>query len=211
MLNLTLDGRIVNGHPMIRRGVTDNNNNPVMDTTVMPAVQKTEIYFALAIPKNGAVDWKQTEWGQQINAQAATDWPNGEHLSPTFSWKIIDGDSTIPNKKGNKPCDNANWVGHYIMHCTQRFDVKCYHNGKYDPLQQIQDSNEIKCGDHGRLNVTVKGNGPVCGSPGIYINPAMFSCDRAGEIIINDSGPAAADVFGSGQPATAAPASAPET
>ena len=28
---------------------------------------------------------------------------------PTFAWKIVDGDSQTPNKKGRKPCENEGW------------------------------------------------------------------------------------------------------
>jgi hypothetical protein len=206
-----LVGRVVNGHPMTRRGVTKRDPTtrqdvPVLDTT--SGLQVTEAYLAVAIPKAGEADWKQTSWGQPMFARAAQDWPNGEHGALDFSWKVVDGDSQIPNKKGNKPADREGYPGHWVVHCTTRFNVRSFHVGKYDPTQQIQEENAIKCGDYCRLLVGVKGNGPT-ESPGIYVNPMLFELARAGTPIISDGGPSAADAFGGGatqQPAVQQPA-----
>lgn len=211
MIELILEGRIVSGHPMNRRPVTVTDPVTKREMPKMGAdgLQVTEIYVAIAVPKKpGETSWTQTSWGQQMYAQAVADWPRGEYGHPTFSWKVADGDSQIPNKVGKKPCDREGWPGNWVVHASTQLAVKCYHLGKYDPMQQIQDPKEVKCGDYGRLFIHVKGNGPSQ-SPGIYINPTMFSFDRAGEQIISESGPAAADVFGGGASAPSTSAIAP--
>ena len=94
---LTPVGRIVGGHPMTQHEVMDQvTNQPRLMANGNKLMQS---YVGLAIAKGQETHWNQTEWGQKIYQQAVTDWPNGEHGSPTFAWKITDGDSQIPNKK----------------------------------------------------------------------------------------------------------------
>ena len=197
-IEVLIEGRLVNGHPMTRRQVKKKLPGAQVETVVMEAdgvTPVTELYFAVAVPKTGETDWKLTPWGQQINSKAMAEWPGGEHAALTFSWKIIDGDSIIPNKKGKKPCDREGWSGHWIVNCSTRLNVRCHHAGKLDPTQQIAVEAEIKTGDYCRALLGVKGNGPS-ESPGVYVNPILFELSRAGVAIINDSGPSAADAFG---------------
>ncbi len=197
-IELLIEGRIVQGHPITRKPVTKDNAagvaEPVIDQT--SGLQATETFFAIAIPKNGVADWRQTPWGQQIAQQALADWPTGEHGAATFAWKIHDGDSTVPNRRGKVPNQRSGWAGNWIISLSTRLIVRAFHVGKYDPTQQIQNENEIKCGDYGRVLVQVKGNAPAQ-SPGMYINPVMFEMQRAGEIIVGE-GTSAADAFGGG-------------
>ena len=200
-----LEGRIVMGHPMIRNKVTKIDPQTKQEVPVLNAegVQATESYFALAIPKNGSQDWRTTDWGKIIYDRGVQDFPRGEHGAPTFAWKITDGDSLIPNKVGKVPATREGWPGNWIINCTTRFNISCYHVGKYDPLQQIANDNEIKTGDYARVLINVKGNESTQ-SPGVYINPKMLELSRAGEPIISEGGPSASEVFGNG--ATQAPA-----
>ena len=210
-IELVIEGRVVCGHPLRRNLVTKEDPEtkrqiPVMD--LVTGLQKTESYLAVAIPKNGSTDWRQTPWGAQIAAKALADWPNGEHGSALFAWKITDGDSVVPNRVGKKPCDREGWPGHWVMHLSTQFAIQCYNVGNYDPLQQITDENAIKTGDYCRVSVGVRGNNPSQ-SPGVYINPRLFELARAGEPIISESGPSAATVFGgAGATTVATPAAA---
>lgn len=198
---LTPVGRIVGGHPMIGNPVLDDRTNqPKLDNTGNP---RTEYYFALAIPKQGEQAWSQTDWGAKIHQAAQMGWPNGEHAAPTFAWKIVDGDSTIPNKAGKVPAQREGWAGHWVLHLATGIPVRCYHVGKYDPTQQIQNKDEIKPGDYGRACIMARGNAPSQ-SPGVYLNPSMFELSRAGQLIVLDSGPDAASVFGGQAPAVPA-------
>lgn len=191
------EGRIVAGHPMVAQTVTDNRNQPVKNDD---GSNKVEYYFGFAIPKQGEQQFIQTQWGQQVQAAALAGWVNGETNGPAFSWKVTDGDSQVPNQKGKKPAEREGWPGHWVLHLKTMIPVRCYHVGKYDPMQQIQDRNEIKPGDYGRVFLTAKANYPSQ-SPGVYLNPSMFELTRAGQQIVLDSGPDAASVFGGGAPA----------
>lgn len=199
---ILIEGRVVCGHPMTRRPVKKKQLGATIETPVIGADGQpvTEAYLALAIPKGAETDWKQTDWGQEFFSKGSQDWPNGEYGAPTFAWKITDGDSQVPNTKNKKPVDREGWAGHWVVHCSTQLAIRCYHVGKYDPTQQIQVEGEIKTGDYARVLVSVKGNGPVSQSPGIYVNPIMFELSRAGAAIISSGGPAALDIFGGTQP-----------
>lgn len=203
MSEILLDGRIVSGHPMARNAVKDDNG---VQKTNIAGEPMFEFYFALAVPKTGTTDWKQTDWGQTLHTVAAAGWPNGEYNAPTFAWKVTDGDSMIPNKRGKKPAEREGWAGHWVVHMSTSFPIGCFHSGKYQPHETIQNDKEFKCGDYVKVHAIVKDNAPSQ-SPGIYINPDLVSVERAGEAIVGNR-PDAAAVFGRGAPAQQ-PASPP--
>lgn len=203
------EGRLVAGHPMQGFNPVDSRTKQPKMKKSDPTVKVTQWNFGVAFPKNGT-DWKQTPWGAQM-VQAATDPVEGyslnETLSPHFSWKMLDGDSTVPNKKGNIPCQQEGYPGHWIVFFSTELQApKCYHTGKYDPMQQIQDVEAIHKGDYIRVFATVKGNKPS-ETGGIYVNPTLVSLERKGQRIESAyDGPSAASVFGGGAPAPTAPA-----
>jgi len=212
MIEITFpEGRIVSGHPM--KGFT-----PTDDKTKLPKMRKdgitkvVEWSFGVAIPKAGTTDWRQTPWGAQVN-QAAQDAVDGYTLAETqskfFSWKIVDGDSTEPNRKGNKPCEQEGYPGHWVVFMSTQFQApKCFHKDKYDPMQQIQNDSEIEKGDYVRVHCSVRGNKPSQ-TAGVYINPGIVSLERKGTPIVSASaGPSAASVFG-GAPSAPAPVAPP--
>ena len=213
MAEVLLSGRIVAGHPMKDQERYDDNGQKIMKDG-KPVTQR---YTGLAIPKNGSTDWKQTDWGRQFYAEgtnAVNGYKNGEDQHPSFSWKITDGDSTIPNKRGKKPCEQTGYSGHWVVHISTEIPYGCYHVGKYDPIQAIQNPDEITCGDNVRVLVDVKPNrrkdGSAAKTPGIYVNPRLLELSSKGEPIINEpSGPSASAVFGGGAPAQVAPTPAP--
>ena len=186
-------GRLVSGHPMTLQHVKDDQNKPKYESDGVTAV--TEYFMAIAIKKGAEQHWNQTPWGQQIHQVGSAGWPNGEIGRPDFAWKMIDGDSTIPNKKGNKPADREGFPGHWIMNLKTRFPIQCCNNGVYDPLQAIKNEKEIKRGDYVRAVVAVKDNAPSQ-SPGVYLNPKLFELVRAGVEIISENAPDAAASFG---------------
>lgn len=191
-------GRLVGGHPMKQTPVTDKSGAPKLKADgVTP---RMETYLAIAIAKGAETHWNQTAWGQLMVQEATAGWPNGEYNAPDYAWKVTDGDSMIPNKKGNKPCDKEGFPGHWVIHCkTELGTVKSYHVGKYAPEQQIQNANEIKPGDYCRVMMNVKANNPS-ESPGNYVNPELFELSRAGQEIQLGTAPSAADKFGASVP-----------
>lgn len=212
---LTPVGRLVGGHPMRANPKTDNNGAPKMGHD---GKQIMETYVGIAIPKGSETHWNQTDWGRKMHAIAVRDWPNGEHGRGDFAWKVIDGDSTIPNRNGIAPNTREGYPGHWVINASTSLPVRCHHAGRYAPHEQIQNEKEIKPGDYCRVLLDVKGNGPSQ-SPGIYVNPVLFELTRAGVEIVLSGGPSAADVFGTSaavlpanaqvDPGVATPAPAP--
>ena len=71
--------------------------------------------FGIAIPKTQPHWASEPDWGQKIWAEGHASWPNGQATRPDFAWKVTDGDSAIPNKKGIKPCDRQGYPGCWIL------------------------------------------------------------------------------------------------
>lgn len=203
MTDITLPtGRLVQGHPMDPQAKKNDNGTPKMQADGVTPLMET--FIAVAIAKAGEQDWKQTAWGQQIAAQAAADWPNGEYNRPDFAWKIIDGDSAVPNKRGVPWNSLEGFPGHWVVRCATTFGVPCYYPGRLTAVDQIQDKTAIKRGDYVSVSVSVKGNGPVSQSPGLYLNPRGLLLVRAGQEIVSasafDAGSAFANVDASALP-----------
>jgi hypothetical protein len=189
-----ITGRLVAGHPLRQQAVTDQiTKAPKLDASGAP---RHETFFAVAIPKTEP-DWKLSPWGQQFVAAAVEGWTGGEHLSPTFAWKVIDGDSQIPNKAGKRPCDKEGYPGHWVVSCSTGIPVACFNAGQWGAMEALQDPNLIKCGDYCRANLIVRANKPSQ-TAGIYVNPNAFELSRAGELIVSDSAPDAMAIFGGG-------------
>lgn len=194
---LTPVGRLVSGHPMEMHPVTDDRTG--QQKTFKDGSPMFNQSIGIAIPKEGTTDWKQTEWGQKIYAAAVAAYPRGEHGMRTFSWKITDGDSTEPNKKMVTPCSREGYPGHWVLFASSCFPTPCYHVGKYQPHEVIQNKNEIKRGDYIRISFNVAPNNST-DSPGMYINPVLLELSRAGQQIMSANAPDAASAFGSSQP-----------
>jgi len=189
---MTQVGRLVQGHPMEIKTVYDDAGQPKINKL---GDTQQEIFVAVAIPKApGETDWKLTQWGQYIMGAAQIGWPNGEWQANTFAWKIIDGDSRIPNKKGKLPCDNEGFPGNWIINAKNGFAVDCYANGNY--AQQVMQKEIFKTGDYVRLVISAKGNSPSQ-SPGVYINLVGCELVRAGIPIVSASSLDAEATFGS--------------
>jgi hypothetical protein len=158
-----------------------------------------DFFYACAIPKGQEQHWNQTPWGQQILAAGVEGWPGGEHNNRFFAWKVVDGDSTEIDQGGRAPCAKEGFPGHWIVKINSGFPTPCWHAGRLQAHEVIQNKNEIKCGDYMRAKISVRGNGPVTKSPGVYINPMMFELSRPGLQILSASIPDAGEAFGSSQ------------
>lgn len=75
---------------------------------------RTDYSVGIALPKTQA-HWANEPWGAPIWAEGHGAWPNGQAQRHDFAWKIVDGDSTMPNKKGIKPCDRPGYPGHWVL------------------------------------------------------------------------------------------------
>ncbi len=152
--------------------------------------------FGVAVPKIPGIDWRQMDFGQKVHGAAIKAWPNGQHALPTFSWKVIDGDSTVPNTKMKRPCDSEGYPGHWIIYFSSNKAPQYVNN---TGLAQI-DSKSIKKGDWIQVAGSTCGNNDA-DKPGMYMNHSVVSFQWAGDYI--SSGP---DPSTMGFGATPAPA-----
>ena len=188
---------------MKMNAVTDDNNQPKVGADGVP---RKETYFSLAVPKQPSVpDWKQTDWGRSFVAAGMAAWPKGEWNFPHFAWKVVDGDSTVPDRSGKPPCQKEGFAGHWVVKCSTGLPVTCV--VAPDIGTPIIDANAIKCGDYGRVLLNLAGN-DYPKNPGIYVNPSAFCKDRDGAEIVTSESVDTVAAFGGGQPA---PAPAPYT
>jgi len=168
-------GRIVMGS-LYDPSTTDAEGKPLVVKTGPNAGQpRVNYFFALAIPKGAEPHWAHTAWGQQIWACGNQAFPNAAQ-SPAFAWKIEDGDSQIPNKKGRKPCDNEGWRGHWILKFSGGFAPKVYQQEGAGYVQVMQ-KDFCKPGYFVEVAFSVDGNGSQS-QPGVYLNHSMV-CFRA--------------------------------
>lgn len=219
---ITAKGRLVQGHPMEGQ-TTDSQGKPKVIKTGPNAGQPMTTYFgAVAFQKivNGVPN---PEWAQlwaQLDAEARASYPQyfngplGADGKPTcthprFTYKVMDGDGVDSNGKPNSTKEG--FAGCWVLKFSSQYPPRCFYEGRFDPMQQIQNKAEIQTGDYVRVAGNIAGN---IGSdvPGLYVNWNLVSLMEKGTPIV--SGPNAADVFGAvpAQPfagAVAGPGSAP--
>ena len=168
-------GRVVMGS-LYTANTTDMEGNPLVVKTGANAGQaRVEYFFGLAIPKGQETHWAQTAWGQTIWAVGNQAFQQAAQ-SPSFSWKIEDGDSTVPNKAGNKPCDREGWKGHWVLKLKGGYAPKVY-RAEAGSYVQVAEENYIKPGYFVEVLMNVDGNNNQK-NPGVYLNHSMV-CFRA--------------------------------
>lgn len=198
-------GRLVGGS-LYQANDKDYQGNPLtMKDKVTPRV---EYSFGVAFPKTpGCQHWANEPGLQGLQAGKpwlAEIWQYGNQVHPgvaqrpDFSWKIIDGDSTIPNKRNKRPCDNEGYPGHWVIWFSGGFAPQIWNA---DGTQQILEPNAVKRGYY----VQVCGNADknTGQTPGLYMNYSMVAFSAYGQEI--QSGP---DVSQAGFGGAALPAGA---
>ena len=67
----------------------------------------------------------------------------GQSDRPDFAWKMIDGDSEVPNRKGDRPCTKEGYKGHvvFVFETTWSFQV-C------GPELELIDASTVSRGDY---------------------------------------------------------------
>jgi hypothetical protein len=154
-------GRLVGGS-LYDPETTDYDGKPLVDKSGAP---RQNFNFGVALPKT-AQHWANEPWGGQIWQLAHAAFPNGETQRHDFAWKITDGDSQIPNKRGRKPCEREGYPGHWVIWFSGGFAPKVYNA---DGSQQIVEPNAVKPGYYVQVFGNVTDNKPSQ-SPGLYIN-----------------------------------------
>jgi len=140
---------------------------------------KVQFFFALAIPKGTEQHWSQTEWGALIWKTGHEAFPQGQADSPSFAWKIVDGDSTVPNSTGKKPCDREGYPGNWVLSFSSGFAPKIYNK---DGTATITEPDAVKLGYYIQVNGDVDGNGSAL-KPGVFLNHSMVALSAFGEEI----------------------------
>lgn len=204
-------GRLVWGN--MKGRTTDGAGKPLLvKSGPNMGKPKTDFSFGVAIPKlPGQAHWASPpagspeihHWGVKILQVGAAAFPNLYNTHPKFAWKIIDGDSTIPNENNKKPCDQTGYPGHWIVKFGSGFAPKVVNeNGT---VQHTEDD-YIKTGYYVQVYGTITGNDEPT-KPGVYINHNIVSFQGFGAEISN--GPDAAAVGFGGAPLPAGASATP--
>lgn len=196
---LTPVGRLVMGS-LYEPQTTDAEGKPLTIKSGAKAGQpQVRYFFALAIPKAGETHWSQTEWGVKIWNVGHASFPQGQAQNPTFAWKIVDGDSTIPNKKGVKPVDREGYPGHWVLSFSSAFAPSIYNaNG----TQQLLEQDAVNLGDYIQVYGNVQGNDSP-NQPGVFLNHSMVALAGYGKRIIIGADPKTVGFGGQPLPAGA--------
>ena len=172
-------GRMIGGSLAKLFPSTDNKGNPKLKADGTPQMR---VNFGVAILKNGEDHWARTPWGALIWAAGTQGFPKGEYNAPTFAWKVIDGDSQIPNKKGNRPCDQTGYPGCWVIWFSQSWlPKKTNSNG----TQELTDPEAIQAGYYVQVYASAEPNMST-ESPGVYLNPIAVALSGYGERIATD-------------------------
>lgn len=168
-------GRMIGGDLYKMFPVTDSFGKPKMAKDgVTP---RTECNLGIAIAKGGEAHWNQTPWGAEIWKVGQTAYPQA-FVSPDFAWKVIDGDSTVPNKKGRAPCIQEGYKGHWVIWLKQGWLPRLVSSDGQVELGP----NSILPGYYVRVLAAVLSNAPSP-SPGVFINPQAVALMGEGDII----------------------------
>ena len=184
---LTPVGRLVQGS-LYDGQTTDAENRPLVYKTGPSMGQpRKDFYFALAIAKGAEKHWSETEWGAIIYRVGHVGFPNGQTRLPTFAWKIIDGDSDMPNKMGRLPRDREGYPGHWVLNFSCGFAPGIFNA---DGTQPITEPYHINLGDYIQVFGSVSDNGALQ-QPGVYLNHSMVAFAGFGKRISTGADPKA--------------------
>jgi hypothetical protein len=169
-------GRLVGGSVSQGRS-TDYEGRPIVyksgDNIGQP---RTEWNFGVAFAKEaGHTHWANTAWGAIIWAAGHAAWPAGQGNAPGFSWKIQDGDSQVPNKKGKKPCEAEGYPGHWVVWFGGSNPPKTFNRDGSSAIPP----DTIKAGYFIQVAGSVAGNKST-GNPGVYLNYNMVAYSAFG-------------------------------
>jgi len=154
---------------------------------------RVEYFMGLAIPKS---DPGYAALWAQIHQAARDGFPTlfnaaGELAAPKFAFKVIDGDSQVPNTKGARPCDKEGFPGHWVLCFSSGFASKCYKEEAGSFVEY--DAANVDCGHYIRIAGTVAANGSQQ-NPGVYLNHSMIQFIGYGDRTV--TGPNAESAFG---------------
>ena len=179
---LTPVGRLVQGSPFEPRTQDAEGNPLTIRNGVNAGKPRVEYFMAIAIPKN---DPQYGELWAKIHAEAKNGFPQlfdaqGNCVRPDFAWKVIDGDSQIPNTRNVKPCDREGYPGNWILNFASGMAPRVYTAGG---ASLLTDPSELKRGDYIRIYGNVASNESQQ-RPGVYLNHSLVERVGFGEEIV---------------------------
>lgn len=176
----TPPGRLVRGS-LYKPQDKDGEGNPLTIKSGPNAGQpRVDYYIGVAIPKGAEQHWNQTAWGQLIWQTGQAAFPQGQANAPQFAWKVIDGDSTVPNLKGKRPCDQEGHRGCWILNFGGGYAPRIYNSNGTAP---ITEPDAVKLGYYVQVAGSVEGNGSLQ-RPGVYLNHSMVALAGYGPEIV---------------------------
>ena len=192
-------GRLVQGS-LYKAQTTDAEGKPLVIKSGPNAGQpRVDFFFSLALPKGPERHWAETEWGKKIWETGHKSFPNGQAQSPAFAWKITDGDSVVPNKRGRKPCDREGYPRHWVLNFSGGYAPRIFNA---DGSQQIPEPDAVKLGYYVQVAGSVSGNGSP-NQPGVFLNHSMIALAGYGAEIVVGPDPSQAGFGGQALPAGA--------
>lgn len=164
--------RMVGGSCYTGSSKDDKGQPKVYKTGPQAGQPRTDYSVGIAVPKTQGHWASEPGFLAQIWAEGHAAWPNGQAQRHDFAWKIVDGDSQVPNKKGKKPCDQAGYPGHWIVWFggttpPQVADGRGIMEGK--PPQWSSEPGLVMPGDYIEIRGSVSGNDSDQ-TAGVYIN-----------------------------------------
>lgn len=168
---LTPVGRLVQGSLYIAQTTNSDGTPKVYKTGPKAGQPRIEYFFAVAFKKGAEQHWAQTSWGAVIWQTGHAAFPQGQGQAPTFAWKITDGDSTVPNKAGKKPCDSEGFAGHWVVAFSGGYAPSVWNA---DGSQELLTPDVVKNGYFVQVSGSVAGNDSTV-SPGVYLNHGMVA------------------------------------
>lgn len=140
--------------------------------------RRPDFWFEVAYKKGAEKHWSETEWGAKIKEVAVSNWGAQVASHPSFSWKITDGDSTVPKSTEEgalPPCQIEGFAGHWVVSYNTSFPpIKtCDLKGK-----EI-DQDFIKLGDYVEVLCCITQN-DYAAKPGLRIEPKAVAFRERG-------------------------------
>lgn len=172
-------GRLVQGSVDSLEPVTDNYGKPKLGKDGQPM---KSCFFAVAFPKTAA-DWKSEPWASAIIQAANTGSYGANALNrPDFAWKVVDGDSSIPDKKGNLPKNKVGFPGNWVLRFSGGFLPTLLVR---DGSSKLPEGQVISPGDYCQVLFDAAPNNSIQ-TPGVYLNHKAVAFSGHGERITYD-------------------------
>lgn len=162
---ITPPGRIVWGDVHKAQGKTDSKGQPKMGKD---GKQLFMFDFGVAIPKSAGRWQDEPGWGVTIATAAAKFYPGGQTQWPTFAFKVTDGDSVVPNRKGIAPNTREGYPGHWVLAFSGMFAPSLFDATQGAPVATTR-TDIMLPGDLVQIMGSVSSNEST-DSPGVYLN-----------------------------------------